>query len=85
MGLLSKPDWEITATTVYCDAVDDEVTLMIYADGTSKCTGRQKYIKPDKETSRAIKKKSRQQGKHLGCRENDCPMLNQYRDRLLNS
>jgi hypothetical protein len=82
---LSKPDWELTATTVHCDAVNDEVTLIIYADGTSKCTGRQKYVKPDKETSRAIKKKSQRQGKHLGCSENDCPTLNQYRDRLLNS
>jgi hypothetical protein len=85
MGLLSKPDWEITATTVYCDAVDDEVTLLIYADGTSRCTGRQKYAKPDKETSRAIKNKSRRQGKQLGCSDNDCSRVSQYRDSLLNS
>jgi hypothetical protein len=36
-------DWEITATTIYCKAVDDEVTLLVSADGTCRCTGRQKY------------------------------------------
>jgi hypothetical protein len=84
MGLMSEPDWEITATTVHCDAVDDEVTLLVYADGTSRCTGRQKYAKPDKETSRVNMKKNRQKGKQPGCRENDCYRLSQYRDSLLN-
>jgi len=82
---LSKPDWEITATTVYCEAVDDEVTLITYADGTSRCTGRQKYAKPDKETARVIKKKNRRQGKQIGCSEADCSKVSQYRDSLLNS
>jgi hypothetical protein len=85
MELLSKPDWEITATTVYCDAVGDEVTLIVYADGTSRCTGRQKYAKPEKKTSRTTEKKNRRQGKQPGCRENDCSRVSQYRDSLLNS
>ena len=85
MGLVNKPDWETTATTVHCDAVDDEVTLIVNADGTSRCTGRQKYAKPDKETSRANKKKSNQKGKQPGCSENDCSTLSRYRDSLLNS
>ena len=51
-------DWEITATTVYCDAVDDEVTLIVYRDGTIKCTGHQKYA-----TGKAgNKKKNRKTG-----------------------
>jgi hypothetical protein len=82
---LKKPDWEITATTVYCDAVDDEVTLIISADGTSRCTGREKYLKPNKETSRAMRKKSRQQPKPLACRDNECTTLRSYRDNILDS
>jgi hypothetical protein len=85
MGVLSKPDWEITATTVYCDAVDDEVTLLVYADGTSRCTGRQKYAGTDNEKSRTIKKKSGRQGQPSRCSGTDCSRVSQYRDSLLSS
>jgi hypothetical protein len=81
MTLLDKRDWEITATTVNCDAVDDEVTLIIYVDGTCKCTGRDKYAQPDKETARVIKKKSRRV-KLVGCCQGDCPRLQQYREQV---
>ncbi|MFC1902066.1 GYD domain-containing protein [Chloroflexota bacterium] len=43
-------DWVITATTIYCDAVDDEVTLLVHKDGTVKCIGHSKYAKPDMRT-----------------------------------
>ena len=76
-------DWEITATTIYCDAVDDEVTLIVSADGTVRCTGQQKYDGPDKETARAMKKKSQQSGKLLGCAGDECSTVVQYRDSLL--
>jgi hypothetical protein len=85
MVRLEKPDWEITVTTLFCEDVDDEVTLMVYADGTSNCTGRQKYISPDKETSRVIKKKSRRLGRMLVCRGDDCPKFKQYRDIIFNN
>ncbi|MDD2251472.1 MAG: hypothetical protein WCS74_01465 [Dehalococcoidales bacterium] len=32
-------DWQITATTIYCDAVRDEVTIFVYRDGSLGCTG----------------------------------------------
>lgn len=76
-------DWEITATTIYCDAVSDEVTFLVSKDGTLKCTGHQKYARPDKETTKNIKKKSRQLGKQVGCAEAVCSRVIQYRDRLL--
>jgi hypothetical protein len=73
---MEKPDWEITATTVYCDAVSDEVTLLVYADGACKCTGSRKYT--------AGGKKTRSKNKPSGtCSEVDCVTLRQYRDRLL--
>lgn len=75
-------DWVITATTIYCDAIDDEVTLIVYRDGTSKCTGYQKYSKPDKETARAIRIKGKQLGKRLRCDGLECYRVTQYRDKL---
>jgi hypothetical protein len=76
-------DWVITATTIYCDAIDDEVTLLINRDGTSKCTGYNKYGKPDRATARAIKVKGKQLGKQLACEGLECYRVTQYRDKLL--
>ena len=76
-------DWQITATTIYCADVDDEVTLLIYGNGTSKCTGHQKYARPDKETARIIKKKSQNSGKALGCSGTECHRVVAYREKWL--
>lgn len=76
-------DWEITATTVYCDAVDDEVTLIVHRDGTTKCTGQEKYTGKDTGAAGAVKKNT-PHGKHSGCQGADCPRVTQYRDSLVN-
>jgi hypothetical protein len=76
-------DWEVTATTIFCEAVDDEVTLIVAQDGTIKCTGRQKYGSPDKETLKEMKKKRRQLGKKVNCKGADCATVTEYRDGLL--
>jgi len=76
-------DWEITATTIFCEAVDDEVTLMVAQDGNVKCTGQQKYAKPGKETAGIMKKKSRQLGKQIACEGIECARVTQYRDGIL--
>ncbi|MCK4863729.1 MAG: hypothetical protein KAS25_05495 [Dehalococcoidales bacterium] len=76
-------EWEITATTIYCDAVDDEVTLMVSADGTARCTGLQKYLKPDRETSREMNNRSKKMGRQLACDGDECQKIKQYRDKLL--
>jgi hypothetical protein len=65
-------DWEITATTIYCEDVDDEVTLLISADGTVKCTGRERYTSKDKDVIKAVKKKSKLTGKRPQCRPGEC-------------
>ena len=76
-------DWEVTATTIYCDDVDDEVTIIVNRNGNVKCTGAQKYIKPNKETTQELKKKSKQKSKTLLCKDSACTKLNKYRDELL--
>jgi hypothetical protein len=82
MGKTGQTDWEITATTVYCDAVGDEVTLIVHRDGTSRCTWYEKYVGKDKESAGAVK--SLQGEKRTGCLGTGCPRITQYRDSLIN-
>ncbi len=76
-------DWQVTATTIYCDAVDDEVTLIVSADGAVICTGYQRYSKPDKETAKEMKEKSRRLGKVIECQGLECTRVTEYKDNLL--
>ena len=73
-------DWQITATTIFCEDVDDEVTLIGYSDGTIKCTGQLRYLKPDKNTLKDFKIKKKQKGLVLGCRDN-CKNIHDYHDK----
>jgi hypothetical protein len=75
--------WKITATTIFCDAVDDEVTVLIYSDFSNKCTGYQKYLKPTKEVNNLLKKRGKRLGRDLACRGLDCPSITQYKEKLL--
>lgn len=76
-------DWEITATTIYCDAVDDEVTIIVNREGATKCTGMQKYSRPTGEVAKELKKKNKQLGKQLACKWPGCSDVNKYRDELM--
>ena len=76
-------DWEITATTIFCEAVDDEITIIVSGDGTVKCTGRQKYEIPKKEIAKELNKKSNLMGKQLKCKGDECATVTQHRDKLL--
>ena len=76
-------DWEVTATTIFCEAVDDEVTLIVSGNGAAKCSGRQKYENPKKDTKKALTAKSKASGKQLGCKGEGCAVVKQYRDKML--
>lgn len=76
-------DWEVTATTIFCESVNDEITVIVNADGAVKCSGRQKYEKPGKENKKALKTKSRSVGKPLACLGENCAVVEQYRDKML--
>ena len=76
-------NWAITATTIYCDSVEDEVTLIVKKDGTVQCTGYNRYSKPTKETARLMKIKSKQAGKQLVCEGLECSRITLYLERLL--
>jgi TATA-box binding protein (TBP) (component of TFIID and TFIIIB) len=77
-------DWEVTATTIFCDDVDDEVTIIVNRDGKASCTGAQKYGKNNKNALKELAKKSKQTGKKLACKDPNCETLNKYQKALLN-
>ena len=75
-------DWQVTATTIYCDAVDDEVTLMVYKDKSKRCTGYDKYYQPGKEVGKLMKKREKGLNRKLDCEGLECYRVLQYRDKL---
>lgn len=77
-------DWQLTATTFYCDAVDDDVTIMVYKDWSTTCTGYKKYGESlNKETAKILKKKAKRLGRNLECEGPLDHRVTDYRDRLV--
>ena len=75
-------DWVVTATTIYCDAVEDEVTLIADKDSTMRCTGYNKYFNPDRDTARSIQRRTKKLKKQLKCQGLDCHRVTGYHERL---
>ena len=75
-------DWQITATTIYCDAVDDEATLMVYKDESVSCTGCKKYGQPARDVSKLLHGKGKRLNRKLECEGLGCHRIAKYRDRL---
>ena len=74
-------DWQVTAKTIYCEAVDDEVTIMVYKDWSTKCTGVQKYTESREEQVNLVRK-SLKLRRSLECEGNRCTRLVEYRQQL---
>ena len=74
--------WQVTAKTIYCDAVDDEVTHLIYRDFSARCTGCQKYTQPDEVTLRLIRAKQRKLKRVIKCEGEGCPRIEAYRQQI---
>ena len=76
-------DWEVTATTIFCDDVDDEVTIIVNQNGTAKCTGSQKYSKASKERSKSLKRRASKWVSRSPAKTTPVLKLTKYRDELL--
>jgi hypothetical protein len=75
--------WQVTAKTIYCDAVDYDVTITFYKDWNTRCTGYQKYIEElDKETAKLLKKRAGRLGKSLKCEGTQDYRVTGYNDKL---
>ena len=75
-------DWLLTATTIYCDAVEDEVTFIAGKDGTIKCTGYNVYSSPSKKNIKMIKQKRKRLKKSIRCEGLDCHRIKEYENKL---
>jgi hypothetical protein len=80
---LKPANWQITATTIFCDRIKDEVTLMVYKDWTYRCAwyGRYKQKALNDKKSRFDNKIN---AKIQKCGGPDCPYITGYREKLLN-
>jgi hypothetical protein len=74
-------DWQVTATTIYCDAVDDDVTILVYPDWKTRCTGFFKYSEESGEPG-LLQKKSRRVKRNLRCEGPLDSRVTNYRDKL---
>ena len=76
-------DWKITAKTILCEAVDDEVTLLLYKDGSIHCTGSKKYNQPNSITQAMIKSKTNRLKRPIKCEGEGCPRVTGYQEQIL--
>jgi hypothetical protein len=79
---LQPANWQITATTIQCDCVDDAVTVMVYRDWTTRCTWFRRY----KQKAVDNKKQSFEKAirvKIEKCLGPQCPVAMNYRDKLI--
>ena len=66
-------DWQLTATTIFCEDMNDEVTIMVYKDGKTKCTGYDTFLK------HGSKKSGRGS---IQCNGPVCHRVSEYKDKL---
>jgi hypothetical protein len=76
-------DWQITAKTIFCDAVDDEVTVIVQRDGSTTCTGFKKYTQPNDITRKLAAQKSKRLKRPIKCESEPCSRTNQYKENIM--
>ena len=76
-------EWQITAKTIYCEAVEDEVTVLIQKSGEAHCTGCRKYDQPNDLTRALVKEKTHRLKRIIECEGEDCPRVTGYRNQIM--
>ena len=77
-------DWQVTATTIYCDSVVSDVTIMVYKDWSTKCVIWEDYGEEiTKDVGKTPKKKKKKLIRELRCEGQMCSRVIEYRDRLI--
>jgi len=79
---LKPAKWQITATTIRCDLVDDFVTIMVNNDWSMRCAWynryKQKALEDKKQKfDKAIRVKIEK------CAGPECSYVTDYRDKLI--
>ena len=79
---LQPAGWQITATTIKCDSVDDYVTIMVYKDWSTKCVWYGRY-KQKADEDKNYKVDGKMKPKVDKCRGLECSNVAGYRDKLV--
>jgi len=78
---LQPAKWQVTATTIRCDLVDDFVTIMVNKDWSARCTWYNRYKAATLEdTKHKVDKKIKP--KLDKCIGPECHYVTDYRDKL---
>jgi hypothetical protein len=84
MQSTTKPEpakWEITAKKLRCEPIDDYVTLTMNREWLAKCMWFLKYKAPTAQNAPGIR--NTVQEKIKKCTGPDCPVVAEYRDKLM--
>ncbi len=79
---LQPAGWQITATTIHCDFVDDFVTIMVNKDWSTRCTCYKRYQQRVLDDKRQ-KSDKKNRLKIEQCKGPECSYVINYRDKLL--
>jgi len=82
MSDVKPADWQVTATTIHCDLVDDNVTIMINGDWTHRCAWYQRNKSPAGDAGRKGLDTGRRE-RIQRCTGPDCMYVIGYRDKLM--
>jgi hypothetical protein len=82
MRAMPQPDWQVTATTVKCDAVGEEITIMVYPDGSARCASYPKFS-ADSGTQAGTKKRTMKTSRTPECGGPLCRQVTDYRDKIM--
>ena len=74
-------DWQVTAVTINCYAVADEVTIIVKNDWLVKCTGFVKYA-GSREKELELLKRSMTLKRTFACKGLQCPQITEYLRKL---
>jgi hypothetical protein len=69
-------DWKLTATTIFCEDMNDEVTIIVYKDGKTRCTGYDLY------TGLKADAKNKKELIGIECQGPVCHRVAAYKERL---
>ncbi|MBN1862202.1 MAG: hypothetical protein JW790_00970, partial [Dehalococcoidales bacterium] len=58
------------------------VTVLVYKDWSTRCTGYTKYWEPAKAIATQLRKKAKRLGRQLGCQGLECHRVTQYKEKL---
>jgi hypothetical protein len=75
--------WYITGSTIFCDAVGDNVFLLVYEDSKVKCTGYQKYFgNIKKRVAKELKSRGKKLSRELKCEGLGCARMIRYKNKV---